>query len=129
MLEIPFILIQLDNFDLILQVLAVGAEGEAEVLLLSVTEIDRIQGPLSLMRVYLLSFARLAAPSCRYRTSPRCSIILHSIAFFSFNVNKTLVFLLPSLKNVKENSILRSIILLGVLVRVISRHSLLLLLC
>jgi hypothetical protein len=101
MLEIPFILIQLDDFDLILQVLAVGAEGEAEILLLSVTEIDRIQGPLSLMRVYLLAFTRLSAPSCCYRTSPRCSIILHSIAFFSFIVNETIVVLLPSLKNVK----------------------------
>ena len=87
MLKVPLILIQLDDFDLILQVLAVRAEGKAEVLLLSIAEIYRIQGPLRLMSVYLFAFARLAP--CR--TSTRSSIILQIIAFFSFIVNETIV--------------------------------------
>jgi len=79
MLEIPLILIQLDDFDLILQVLAVRPQGEAEVLLLSVAEIYRIQRPLRLMRVYLFALPR---------TSPGRRIVL---CFFSFSVNEKIV--------------------------------------
>jgi hypothetical protein len=88
MLEIPLILVQLDDFDLILQVLAVWAECEAEVLFLSIAEIYRIQGPLGLMRVYLFALPHT-------RTSPGCRIVLR---FFSFNVNETIFWILPSLK-------------------------------
>lgn len=58
--KIALILVKLDNFDLVLQVFAVRAKSEAEVLLLSVAEIYCIERPLSLMCVYLFAFPRLS---------------------------------------------------------------------
>lgn len=57
-LKIPFVLVQLNYFDLIADVFAVWAESEAEVFLLSVAEIDRVEWPLGLMCVYLLPLSR-----------------------------------------------------------------------
>ena len=59
MFKIAFFLIYSNNFDLIRDVLAVWAESEAEIFLLSIAEIYSIEWPLCLMSVNLFPLTRL----------------------------------------------------------------------